>query len=70
MRSSCGGCWVHAENAVSGSGSWSLCDPIGKPVCTGNLNKPGDNQVTVMTFAQEVANYQILTGEATCDTEF
>ena len=65
-----GNVWVHAENAVSGSGSWSLCDPTGKPACTGDQNNPGDNQVTVMTFAQDVNDYHMLTSDAECDIEF
>lgn len=66
-----GNVWVHAENAVSsGNGSWSLCNPTSQPVCTGGQTKPGNNQFTVMTFAQDVANYQLLTGDARCDTEF
>jgi len=65
-----GNVWVHAGDAVSGHGSWSLCNPTSLPVCTGGQNKPGNNQFTVMTFAQDVANYQLLTGDARCDTEF
>ena len=65
-----GNVWVHAGDAVSGHGSWSLCNPTSQPVCTGGQNKPGNNQFTVMTFAQDVANYQLLTGDARCDTEF
>ena len=33
-------------------------------------NQPGNNQFTIMTFAQDVAYYQMLTGDAKCDTEF
>jgi hypothetical protein len=67
-----GNVWVSASGAVSdGNGAgWSLCDPTGKPVCTGDQNQPGDNQVTVMTFAQDVNSYHMLTSEAKCDTEF
>jgi hypothetical protein len=67
-----GNVWVSASGAVSdGSGAgWSLCDPTGKPVCTGDQNNPGDNQVTVMTFAQDVNSYHMLTSDAKCDTEF
>jgi hypothetical protein len=66
-----GNVWVHADNAVSDSGgSWSLCNPTGQAACTGGHGQPGNNQFTVMTFAQDVANYQLLTGDARCDTEF
>jgi hypothetical protein len=66
-----GNVWVHAEDAVSdNSGNWSLCDPTGKPACTGAQNNPGDNQVTVMTFAQDVNDYHMLTSDAECDIEF
>jgi hypothetical protein len=66
-----GNVWVHAEDAVSDdNGNWSLCDPTGKPACTGGQNQPGDNQFTVMTFAQDVNNYHLLTSDATCDIEF
>lgn len=66
-----GNVWVSASDAVSdNNGNWSLCDPTGKPACTGDQNKPGDNQVTVMTFAQDVNNYHMLTSDAECDVEF
>ena len=66
-----GNVWVHADNAVSDhNGSWSLCNPTGKPACIGGQNQPGKNQFEVMTFAQEVNNYHILTSDAQCDTEF
>jgi hypothetical protein len=66
-----GNVWVHAEDAVSANnGNWSLCDPTGKPACTGDQNNPGDNQVTVMTFAQDVNDYHMLTSDAECDIEF
>ena len=66
-----GNVWVHAEDAVSdNNGNWSLCDPTGKPACTGDQNEPGDNQVTVMTFAQDVNDYHMLTSDAECDIEF
>jgi hypothetical protein len=67
-----GNVWVSASGAVSdGNGaSWSLCDPTGKPLCTGGQSQPGDNQVTVMTFAQDVNSYHMLTSDAKCDTEF
>jgi hypothetical protein len=67
-----GNVWVSASGAApaNGGGGWSLCIPTGKPACTGGQNQPGTNQFAIMTFAQEVANYQLLTGDATCDTEF
>lgn len=67
-----GNVWVSASGAVpsDNGANWSLCNPTGKPACTGGQNQPGNDQFTVMTFAQEVANYQLLTGDATCDTEF
>ena len=67
-----GNVWVSASGAVPDDNgtNWSLCSPGGQPGCTGGQNQPGNNQVTVMTFAQDVANYQMLTGDARCDTEF
>jgi hypothetical protein len=67
-----GNVWVSASGAApgSGGGGWSLCVPAGRPACTGARNQPGSNQFTIMTFAQDVAYYQMLTGDAKCDTEF
>jgi hypothetical protein len=67
-----GNVWVSASGAApaNGGGGWSLCIPTGKPACTGGQNQPGSNQFTIMTFAQDVAYYQMLTGDAKCDTEF
>jgi hypothetical protein len=66
-----GNVWVSASGAVSdNNGNWSLCDPTGKPACTGGQNQPGNNQVTVMTFAQDVNYYHMLTSDAECDIEF
>ncbi len=67
-----GNVWVRSGSAAPGNNgtNWSLCNPTGQPVCTGGGDQPGDNQFTVMTFAQEVANYQMMTGDWKCDTEF
>jgi len=67
-----GNVWVSASGAApdNGGGGWSLCVPTGKPACTGASNQPGNNQFTIMTFAQDVAYYQMLTGDRKCDTEF
>jgi hypothetical protein len=67
-----GNIWVSANNAVSeqNSASWSLCNPVGQPACIGGHNQPGDNQFAVMTFAQDVSNYHMLTSDMKCDTEF
>ena len=67
-----GDVWVSASGAApdNGGGGWSLCVPTGKPACTGASNQPGNNQFTIMTFAQDVAYYQMLTGDRKCDTEF
>jgi hypothetical protein len=67
-----GSVWVSSSGAVPADNgtNWSLCNPTGQPACTGGQAQPGDNQFAVMTFAPEVANYQMLTGSAGCDTEF
>jgi len=67
-----GSVWVSGSSAVpSDNGTnWSLCNPQGQPVCTGGQGKPGKDQFAVSTFAQEVANFAVLTGSAACDNEF
>ena len=67
-----GNVWVSTSDAIPADNgtNWSVCNPFGKPACTGGQNQPDTNQFAVMTFAQEVASYQMLTGDATCDTEF
>ena len=49
---------------------WSLCNPVGQPACTGGQGKPGKDQFAISTFAPQVANFAVLTGNASCDNEF
>ncbi|MGH3235093.1 MAG: hypothetical protein ACRDOH_17965 [Streptosporangiaceae bacterium] len=67
-----GSVWVSGSSAVpSDHGtSWSLCNPVGQPACTGGQGKPGKDQFAVSTFGAEVANFAVLTGSASCDIEF
>jgi hypothetical protein len=67
-----GNVWVSSTNAAPGDSgtSWSLCNPQGKPACTGGQGRPGKDQFAVSTFAPQVANFAVLTGTAACDNEF
>jgi hypothetical protein len=67
-----GSVWVSGSNAVpSDNGTnWSLCNPVGQPACTGGQGKPGKDQFAISTFAPQVANFAVLTGNASCDNEF
>jgi hypothetical protein len=67
-----GNVWISGSGAVpddSGT-SWSLCNPMGQPACTGGQGLPGKNQYAVSTFGSQVANFSVLTGSAACDNEF
>lgn len=50
--------------------SWSLCTPGGQPACTGGQDRPGKDQYTVETFAEQVANPAVVFGNRACDQEF
>lgn len=67
-----GNVWVSGSSAVPDDNgtSWSLCNPQGQPACTGGGGKPGKDQYTVSSFAQDVGNYGVLVGSAECDSEF
>lgn len=57
---------VPADNGTN----WSLCNPGGQPACGGGQGEPGQDQYTVRTFAEQVANTAVLTGSLACDSEF
>ena len=67
-----GNVWVSGSSAVpdDSGASWSLCNPIGQPACTGGHGLPGQNQYAVTTFGSQVASFFVLTGSAACDNEF
>ena len=68
-----GNVWVSASGAVPRQRQRQL-EPVrsrpASPPAPADRNQPGNDQFTIMTFAQDVAYYQMLTGDATCDTEF
>jgi hypothetical protein len=71
-----GDVYVDGTDAVpSDNGTqWSLCspngNPSGQPACTGGQAQPGPDQYTMMNFAGNVTNSQVLTTSAACDKEF
>lgn len=67
-----GSVWVSGSSAVpsDNGANWSLCNPVGQPACTGGQGKPGKDQFAISTFAPQVANFAVLTSNASCDNEF
>jgi hypothetical protein len=67
-----GNVWVSGSSAAPADNgpSWSLCTPGGQPACSGGQHKPGADQYTVETFAEQVANSAVMIGSPACDPEF
>lgn len=63
---------VSASNAIPADNGkqWQLCNPDGKPACTGTSGNPGPDQYKARTISSGQQNTAMLTASPLCDNVF